>query len=102
MSLRPPQIDSVKYPDGTDLPDVILAVAQYFQGIVGADDGVSRKYRLFHARTLKGGWECWLQVELAIALDDECGVFFSREEAVYNVSGQLIDLWGEPRWHQGI
>jgi hypothetical protein len=61
-----------------------------------ADDLHGNGHKLWHAYYLKGGWEPWLQVELALALDKtmkknfgkSCHVEVFREQPVYAVLEQ--------------
>ena len=59
--------------------------------------------RIIEARRQKGGWEGWLQVELASGLLKVWGLQYDvhREQAIYGDS-QRTDLWFEPvGLHQG-
>ncbi|KAI7353305.1 hypothetical protein KC336_g22388 [Hortaea werneckii] len=58
---------------------------------------LERKDRIVEARQEKGGWEGWLQVELAHYLRRRKGMEYAieREQPIF-ASRQLIDLWASP------
>ncbi|KAK5120615.1 hypothetical protein LTR85_005973 [Meristemomyces frigidus] len=92
----------------------MLAIAQWFQGEDNRiradslrdrayiDDGPHHKKRIAQARQLKGGWELWLQVELALELldCDWAKYRFVSEEAIFTNGGR-VDLWGKPFFRIG-
>ncbi|GAB1738222.1 hypothetical protein NU219Hw_g2770t1 [Hortaea werneckii] len=58
---------------------------------------LERKDRIVEARQEKGGWEGWLQVELAYYLRRKLGMQYEiqREQPIF-AGRQLIDLWALP------
>jgi hypothetical protein len=64
---------------------------------------IERSARIVEARAQKGGWEGWLQVELASALRILHGMQYDilREQPVYAAS-QRIDIWAQPVSGQSV
>jgi len=61
-----------------------------------------RSGRIAEARSQKGGWEGWLQVELASALRILCGMRYDIfcEQPIY-AANQRVDIWATPVHGQG-
>ncbi|KAL9081683.1 MAG: hypothetical protein Q9159_007124 [Coniocarpon cinnabarinum] len=55
------------------------------------------RYKISFLADQKGGWEGWLQAELAWHIERTTSYTVDREEAVFNDQHQHIDLWCTPR-----
>lgn len=76
--------------DPTHLPDQILvSIARIL---------VSKAAAIAEARTHKGGWEGWLQVELAMGLKPQLGTHYTikREQPIFLDHSQRVDILATP------
>lgn len=74
--------------DFNQLEGVTLELARYLRD--NAD-------RIHKARLQKGGWEAWLQVEIATAFSKPMGMEYDilREQPIYDRQ-QRVDIWAVP------
>jgi hypothetical protein len=63
---------------------------------------ISKAQQIGMARAQKGGWEGWLQVELAIALQTNFGAQYTieREQPIFTNAAQRVDIWAIPQGGQ--
>ena len=68
--------------------DIIVDILQFIE---------NNRAKIIFLAEQKGGWEGWLQAELAYHLDRSTKYMVDREKAVFNDENQQIDLWCTPR-----